>query len=1074
MTGHTPTSESKALTERLDINFALKAARLGVWELDPVTKVISWDDRCRDLFGLAQRNELPYEQAVRHMHPNDVDRVNEAVRRAMNAESGGGYDVTYRTIGADDGRLRWVRFMGQGYFNEAGEVYRFAGVAQDVTDDVLATQRVGDSEKRFRSLIEEAPVATCLFVGRELVIEVANLPMQAIWGKGDTVLGKPLAQALPELVGQPFLQILDEVYTTGQTYQVSAAPCDLVRNGQLGTYYFDFTYKPLRNAAGDVYAIMDMATEVTEQVIAQKKLQESEAYFRQLTDVTPAIIWMTEPGGYCSYLNKSWYAYTGQTPAEAEGFGWLDVTHPDDREASGKGFVEANQQQVPFSLLYRLRNTDGQYRWAIDQGHPRFGANGTYEGMIGTVVDVHEQITTARELEASEARLRSIIATAPAAMGLFVGRDLVVELPNQAFIDIVGKGPDIAGQPLRQVMPELITENQPFLQILDDVYTSGKMFQSFGSRVDIVRHGVMTHNFYNITYSPLFDADGQVYAILDIAIDVTEEIKARQKLEESELFARAVIEHSPVAKAVFVGPEMVFQIVNAKMLELLGQDDSVVGKPFLTGLPALAQTQAMRVLQSVYQTGQVVHQSEEKYEFVKHGVPYTGFYNLTYQPLRDTNGQIYGIINSAVEVTEQVLERQKLEETEGRLRGAIELAELATWRMDIETGRFTYSARFMDWLGFSEKTKSMDEAYNPLPDDYRQSVADAIAEVVRPGSSGLYENEHPIINRLTGQVRIIHAQAQVFYDATGAPTVLSGTAQDVTEQRRTQLALEQQVEQRTEELAVINEELEATNEELAATNEELMATNEELIESTQQLVRSNDNLQRFAYVASHDLQEPLRKIQQFGDLLKNRYGSELGEGVDYLERMQSAASRMSTLIRDLLTFSRISTQRDTNALVPLQDIVREAVNDLDLRIQETGAVVNVETLPAVHGDASQLGQLFQNLLSNALKFRKPGVAALVRVSAQEVAAGQLPPSVKPTRTARSYYRINVTDNGIGFDDKYVDRIFQVFQRLHGKNQYAGTGIGLAICEKVAANHGGAISAISQPGQGATFSVYLPA
>ena len=191
-------------------------------------------------------------------------------------------------------------------------------------------------------------------------------------------------------------------------------------------------------------------------------------------------------------------------------------------------------------------------------------------------------------------------------------------------------------------------------------------------------------------------------------------------------------------------------------------------------------------------------------------------------------GDVYAILDIAIDVTEEIKARRQREETESRLRGAIELAELATWRMDIETGQFTYSARFMDWLGFTEKTKSLDEAYNPLPDDYRQSVADAIADVVRPGSPGFYENEHPIINRLTGQVRIIHAQAQVFYDETGKPTVLSGTAQDVTEQRRTQLALEQQVQQRTEELAAINEELETTTEELAATNEELTATNEEL------------------------------------------------------------------------------------------------------------------------------------------------------------------------------------------------------------------------------------------------------
>ncbi len=267
----------------------------------------------------------------------------------------------------------------------------------------------------------------------------------------------------------------------------------------------------------------------------------------------------------------------------------------------------------------------------------------------------------------------------------------------------------------------------------------------------------------------------------------------------------------------------------------------------------------------------------------------------------------------------------------------------------------------------------------------------------------------------------------------------------MTEQRRVQLALEQQVEQRTRQLQA----------------------------SIGDLQRSNQNLQQFAYIASHDLQEPLRKVQQFGDLLRHQYASQLGEGTDYLTRMQAAAGRMSTLIRDLLTFSRISTQQEATAPVSLEAVVRAVLTDLELVIQETKAEVNVGSLPTVQGDQSQLEQLFRNLLSNALKFRRASVAPVIHITTQRVAAQDLPAGVRPVREGTAYERIDVSDNGIGFDPKYVDRIFQVFQRLHGKNEFAGTGIGLAICEKVVANHGGAITATGQPGQGATFSVYVP-
>jgi signal transduction histidine kinase len=247
----------------------------------------------------------------------------------------------------------------------------------------------------------------------------------------------------------------------------------------------------------------------------------------------------------------------------------------------------------------------------------------------------------------------------------------------------------------------------------------------------------------------------------------------------------------------------------------------------------------------------------------------------------------------------------------------------------------------------------------------------------------------------------------------------------------------------------------------------------------EELKHSNDNLQRFAYVASHDLQEPLRKIQQFGDLLQSRYGPSIGEGVQYLERMQQAASRMSMLIKDLLAFSHISTGQVASQPVSLAKVVNQALDNLSLVIEESKPQIEVDNLPTVLGDDLQLMQLFQNLLSNALKFQRntnsgETVKPEVTIRSNRLQRSELPASLQPARAADVYHRIEISDNGIGFDAKYADRIFQVFQRLHNKQEYAGTGVGLAIVQKVVTNHGGAITATGQVGQGATFSVYLPA
>ena len=247
----------------------------------------------------------------------------------------------------------------------------------------------------------------------------------------------------------------------------------------------------------------------------------------------------------------------------------------------------------------------------------------------------------------------------------------------------------------------------------------------------------------------------------------------------------------------------------------------------------------------------------------------------------------------------------------------------------------------------------------------------------------------------------------------------------------------------------------------------------ELEQSVTELKRSNESLEQFAYVASHDLQEPLRKIQAFGDVLRAQYVSALGEsGADLVQRMQSAAARMSDLIKDLLEFSRLTNMQETHELVSLASVVNSVVQDLDLIIQEKRAVIEYDDLPAVMGDAPQLHRLFQNLLSNALKFCKEEVPPHVVISAVMV-EGRSIQGVLLTDERRSFVRIDVKDNGIGFDEKYTDRIFTIFQRLHGRSHYPGTGIGLAICRKITDNHRGYIRATSREGEGATFQIYLP-
>jgi PAS domain S-box-containing protein len=934
--------------QRLDL--ALEMAGIGTWELNPQTHQITLCNRSKNLLALAGDDVVDLQVLMGQIHPSDRDFFASEIKRASSQPVA--FSFEFRTVHYDAGLP--LRLLCKGKANPGANkdlsriLGTFIGIshkepenpqtftfASNGRNGFAAPEESDDtSNAKFKALIDQAPVATCLFVGKDMVVEVANEPMIKLWGKDISVIGKPLAQAVPELVGQPFLDILAEILETGIPYSAQNAPAMLEVDGKLSTYYFNFTYKPIFDGEGKIYGIVDMAIDVTSEVLAQKALEESES------------------------------------------------------------------------------------------------------------------------------KLRAIIAAAPAAIGLFVGRDLVVQLPNQTFIDIVGKGPDIVGIPLREVMPEL--ESQPFLQILDDVYTSGVTYQSYGTRVDIVRHGVMTNNYYDITYSPVYDSEGKVYAILDIAIDVTDRVSVEKQIEESQMQLLSLFEQSPVGIAMIHRDGLRFTMANPFYGVLVGRETKdIIGKTLFEALPEIDGQGFDKLLEGVIQTGVPFISREQAVDISFDGVLKTIYVDLAYQPQRDTAGNIIGVFVVATDLTEQVLGRKKIEETQTFLQGAIELAELGTYVIDLKTGSLQYSDRLKQWFGLNlQEPVTFEKVFTAISPADLPSVIEAAHGAVEPGSTGRYNLEYALDEEKAGDARILHTQGQVLYDESGKPKTLIGIVQDVTEQRQIKLTLERKVQQRTQELE--------------AANEEYLAINEELSNANNLLQQSNVNLQQFAYVASHDLQEPLRKIQSFSDLLINRYAHQLGDGSDYLMRMHKSARRMSELIEDLLTFSRVTAQQTPMTIVQLNEITNDILIDLELNIIDTSASVTIQNLPAVRGDKTQLSQLFLNLLSNALKFRKPDVNPVIEVTANVVSSIDLPAHVHVARSASRYHEITIQDNGIGFDQQYADKIFQLFQRLHNQTQYPGTGIGLAICERVAANHGGGISAESQPGQGSTFRVYLPA
>tara|TARA_R110000744_G_scaffold1965_5_gene7663 strand:- start:6754 stop:8235 length:1482 start_codon:yes stop_codon:yes gene_type:complete len=256
------------------------------------------------------------------------------------------------------------------------------------------------------------------------------------------------------------------------------------------------------------------------------------------------------------------------------------------------------------------------------------------------------------------------------------------------------------------------------------------------------------------------------------------------------------------------------------------------------------------------------------------------------------------------------------------------------------------------------------------------------------------------------------------------------------------------------------QQLEQQNDELA---EKVALRTKELTLYSDELSRSNRELEDFAFVASHDLQEPLRKIRAFGDRIQSQYAQLLDEkGADYINRMKNAAERMSNLINDLLEFSRISTRGKPFTNVPLQQLIESTLDDLEISIEESDAKILLRDLPTINADPSQMHHLFINLISNAIKFRQVDIKPIIKINYYQ------------EQTAlEQWHIITVADNGIGFDQEFADKIFVPFQRLHARTEYKGTGIGLAICRRIVERHGGKISATSKLGEGTQFRIEIP-
>ncbi|MBV4357578.1 PAS domain S-box protein [Pinibacter aurantiacus] len=415
--------------------------------------------------------------------------------------------------------------------------------------------------------------------------------------------------------------------------------------------------------------------------------------------------------------------------------------------------------------------------------------------------------------------------------------------------------------------------------------------------------------------------------------------------------------------------------------------------------------------------------------------------SLTISPIKDANGTVVGASKIARDITLQKAQEVSLRESEERYRLAIETARLGTWSFDIKNQHLAYSSETANIFGILNKALSWALMMDAIFTEDKDLVNARLQQAMTNADGGDYDIEYRVVHE-SKAIKWARVRGKVYFSPHGDAEKIIGTMLDITDEKTTKEILEQTVAERTADLSRMNEHL----------------------------LKSNENLAQFAYIASHDLQEPLRKIQTFIDIIEKN-GRLDPVPANYFHRIKSSAERMSSLVESILEYSRIDRQETQFVKTDLNLILREVIEDYETLINTTGTQIQSQQLPVIMGLPSQLRQLFANLISNAIKFCE--TTPSINIGARFLLNDQLPDGV-PVLDSEHVLEISFTDNGIGFAQQYAEKIFQIFQRLHSKSTYKGTGIGLALCKKIIENHQGFIYAYGEPDKGSTFVILLPA
>jgi PAS domain S-box-containing protein len=1012
----------KARDSRVQLEQALSVGLIGVWSWNIKTDTVVADKNLAIMFGVSQQeaaNGLPLKVFTNSIHPDDRPRVLEEIAAILKV--GGSFESEYRTFGPKKS-IRWVMVRGKVEMNNKGEASSFPGVIVDITERKLAEDAYRESEERFKLLAETMP-GKVFIAGPAGETEYFNPQWEIFTGlSADEILKDGWKKFIHPDDIELTIKSWKESLSTGKPYEIEHR----YRRAD-GEYRWHLTRaSALRNHKGEVVRWVGTDTDISDQ-------KQAESNMDFLANASKVL------GSSLGYEETLQQVADLAVPDIAD---WCAVDMYDPKTKGLKLVAVAHRDPAKVKWARELRSEN-----PVDMDAPTGTPNVIRTGKSEYYPHISDEM---------------LVAAAKTKKELQLLRDI-------GFNSLVIAPIIVDGETMGAISFVMTEQKHSYTK------TDREVIEELATRISLAISNALL-------YKSLQD-------------ELTERRATEQKLEESVNNFRDLADSMP--QLIWVTrPDGYHEYYNQPWYDYTGASyDDSKGDGWDEVFHPDDRERAWKVWRHSLKTGEP-YEIEYRLRNAKTG-EYRWFVGRAL-PIRDKEGAIQKWYGTCTDINDQKRAADGLaflSEATKILTSSLDYREnlkqvarlivphLADWCHIIllEGGRQDSLAllhRDPKKVALAQKFQRLRSAGRPTTlDRIRKTGKSELAPVISKDMimrSGLSQEEKDIILRL-GLYSSLTVPLRNGNDVIGIIVLVQGESRRVFTKKdlvmKTELAdraslaiTNATLYAQTQDELIYRQELEA---QLVEANEQLEARvrrrTEQLEATNDSLRRSNQELQDFAYVASHDLQEPLRKIQAFGNLLQEEYSSQLGEGDEYIKRIRNAAARMSALIEDLLLFSRVTTKARPFVRVDLNVMVSEVLGDLETRIDDTHATVTVKKLPVIMADPMQIRQLVQNLISNALKFSKPETSPEVTIRATSARRG-----------GKIYaHTLYVEDNGIGFDEKYLDRIFAVFQRLHTRDNYQGTGIGLAICRKIVERHGGTITAQSAPDKGSTFIVTLP-